>query len=95
MSMVLQLGKLISRDHDWVLRMTIDLSQSSSLAAEVSWASGKPFRPVTGQNVQGYSESEEPPSGERRYESVHCLACQSVHVVNPITGKLLSEEVDE
>ena len=59
---------------------------------------GKPFIfccPATRQNVQAYSEMEEPPNGERRYEGVHCLACRSVHIVNPATGKLLSEESDE
>lgn len=59
---------------------------------------GRPFLyccPITGQNVQGYSESDDLPDGERRYEGVHCLACGRLHIVNPTTGKLASEEADE
>ena len=60
---------------------------------------GRPFVfccPTTGQNVQAISElDDEPPDGTRRYEGVLCLACQKVHIVNPATGRLLSEETDE
>ena len=55
----------------------------------------KPFLfrcPATGLNVQGYSEEEQLSNGRRRYEGVHCLACRSFHIVNPDTGRLLSEE---
>jgi hypothetical protein len=59
----------------------------------------KPFIfrcPTTGQNVQGYSErDEQPPSGQRQYEGVLCLACQQLHIVNPATGRLMSEEIDD
>jgi hypothetical protein len=48
--------------------------------------------PATGLNVQGYSEKEQPPDGQRRYEGVQCLACQRFHYVNPETGRLLVEE---
>ncbi len=51
--------------------------------------------PATGLNVQGYSEKEQPPDGQRRYEGVHCLACQSMHIVNPDTGRLLSDETGQ
>jgi hypothetical protein len=58
----------------------------------------KPFIfrcPTTGQNVQGYSErDEQPPSGQRQYEGVMCLGCQQLHIVNPATGRLMSEEID-
>jgi hypothetical protein len=58
---------------------------------------GKPFVfrcLTTGQNVQGYSEADDASGGELRYEGVSCLACGRVHVVNPATGKLLSEETE-
>jgi hypothetical protein len=52
--------------------------------------------PATGLNVQGYSEAEQPSvARERRYEGLHCLACGSFHIVNPDTGRLLSDEIDE
>jgi hypothetical protein len=46
----------------------------------------------TGLNVPGYSEKEQPPDGQRCYEGVHCLGCQSFHIFNPETGRLLVEE---
>ena len=52
--------------------------------------------PITGQTVQGYSEANESPQDERRYyEAVTCVACGRLHIVNPATGKLLSEESDQ
>jgi hypothetical protein len=52
--------------------------------------------PATGQNVQTISEwDDEPTDGMRRYQGVHCLACQMFHIVNPATGRLLSEETEE
>ena len=60
---------------------------------------GKPFLfccPITGQTVQGYSEATEPAEDERLYyEGVACMACGRFHIVNPATGKLLSEESDQ
>jgi hypothetical protein len=51
--------------------------------------------PVTGMNVQGYSEAKKKPSdGMRHYEGVHCTACRSVHIINPETGRLMSDETD-
>jgi hypothetical protein len=59
----------------------------------------KPFIfrcPTTGQNVQGISEiGEQPADGQRLYEGVLCLACQQVHIVNPATGRLMSEEIED
>jgi|GEM_PF-2311859 len=46
--------------------------------------------PVTGYVVDGrYDEADEPPPS---YVAQTCLACRSVHLVNPVTGKLISEE---
>jgi hypothetical protein len=60
---------------------------------------GQPFIfrcPTTGQRVQGLSELDDDTSdSRRRYEGVLCLACQKVHIVNPATGRLLSEEADD
>jgi hypothetical protein len=49
---------------------------------------------ITGQNVRGYSEADAALEGEPAYEGVSCLACGRTHIVNPTTGKLLSEETD-
>jgi hypothetical protein len=45
--------------------------------------------PTTGLNVQGWL-SDGPPDGEREvYETVKCLACTQVHLVNRSTGRVL------
>jgi hypothetical protein len=46
--------------------------------------------PQSGLNVQGYHAGAE--AGEGFYVGQKCLACGGVHLVNPVTGKLLSEE---
>jgi hypothetical protein len=52
--------------------------------------------PNTGQLVQGFSESREQSSnGRRYYEGVLGVACQQLHIVNPATGRLLTEEEEE
>ncbi len=49
--------------------------------------------PTTGQNVQGYSEQDPPEAGAPpAYEGVVCLACGSLHIVDPATGRLLTKE---
>lgn len=52
--------------------------------------------PTTGHNVQGYSDKppaavDAPPA----YEGVICLACGSLHIVDPATGRLLTEDSDD
>jgi len=46
--------------------------------------------PNTGYQVQGFvaEESNDP----ENYQTVTCLACQRVHLVNPTTGKVLGED---
>lgn len=47
--------------------------------------------PNAGQKVQGFvakDVSEDPDT----YESVTCLACQQVHLVSPVTGKVLGAD---
>ena len=48
--------------------------------------------PNTGQTVQGWSAEEV--TDDDAYESVTCLACTRVHLINPKTGKILGEEED-
>ena len=51
--------------------------------------------PYTGLTVQGVTEAEPPAEGQPAlYEGITCLVCQRFHIVNPHTGRLLSEEVD-
>lgn len=45
--------------------------------------------PNTGFKVQGYSAEET--SDEDAYQSVTCIMCRQVHLVNPATGKVLGE----
>jgi hypothetical protein len=45
--------------------------------------------PVSGLSVQGSDTGTE---SAPHYVAESCLACGGVHVVNPATGKLLSEE---
>ena len=45
--------------------------------------------PITGLNVQGCSATSET---EAPYIAHACPACGNVHLVNPISGKLMSEE---
>ena len=40
--------------------------------------------------VQGWSADEVSPP--ETYESVTCLACQRVHLVNPATGKTMGSD---
>jgi hypothetical protein len=46
--------------------------------------------PNTGFQVQGYSPEQI--SDEDRYESVTCLVCKRVHLVNPNNGKVLGAD---
>ena len=50
--------------------------------------------PNTGQHVQGWS-AEEGPADEGTYETVSCIACQQVHLVNPATGNVLTGGDDQ
>jgi hypothetical protein len=45
--------------------------------------------PVTGLNVQGSVVTSET---EAHYVAHACLACSGMHLVNPLSGKLMSEE---
>jgi hypothetical protein len=44
--------------------------------------------PRTGHKVQALL-AEETTGGGTRYESVSCLACSGIHLVDPIDGKVL------
>jgi hypothetical protein len=44
--------------------------------------------PVTGRAVQGLVPEEETTDPDI-YHTVDCLACGQVHLVNPITGRVL------
>jgi hypothetical protein len=50
--------------------------------------------PNTGQLVQGWIAEDVSHADEDTYQSVTCLACQQVHLVNPKTEKVIgaSEE---
>ena len=60
---------------------------------------GRPFIfacPTTGERVKSMTELEEDPSDRRPlYQGVQCPACHKVHIVDPSTGELVSDEADE
>jgi hypothetical protein len=43
--------------------------------------------PTTGLNVQGWFADE-----KTTYETVTCLACTQVHLINRLTGKVLGSD---
>jgi len=47
--------------------------------------------PQSNLNVQGSVDNEE--AKDKQYVSQVCLSCGRVHMVNPRTGKLMSEEI--
>ena len=49
--------------------------------------------PNTGQNVQGWS-ADEVTDDDDAYQSVPCIACTRLHLVNLKTGKVLGEDED-
>jgi hypothetical protein len=44
--------------------------------------------PNTGRRVQGFI-ADDPEADRDEYQSVTCLACAQLHLVNPNTGKVL------
>jgi hypothetical protein len=48
--------------------------------------------PHTGQPVQGWFADDGSENGGDTYESVTCLACNQLHMVNPRTGKVLGAD---
>ena len=52
--------------------------------------------PATGMRVQGFAEPDEAPqNGRIRFVSVECAACGQIHLVDPVTGRLPSEEGED
>ena len=51
--------------------------------------------PNTGFNVQGWIAEAVENGDAERYETVSCLVCQQLHLVNPKTGKILGGANDE
>jgi len=47
--------------------------------------------PTTGHRVQGFV-AEEVSEDADTYESITCLACRQVHLVNPANGKVLGAD---
>jgi hypothetical protein len=45
--------------------------------------------PATGLNVQGHVADDKVSKDDNAFESVTCLACRQIHLVNPGTGKVL------
>jgi len=47
--------------------------------------------PNTGLRVQGFI-AEDPLDDGESYEAITCLACRRLHLVNPVTGRVLGED---
>jgi hypothetical protein len=45
--------------------------------------------PRTGNKVQALLAEETTDAAGTRYESVSCLACSGIHLIDPIDGKVL------
>jgi hypothetical protein len=50
--------------------------------------------PIVGMKVQGWRADDPSETNTERFQSVTCLACAQVHLVNPRTGKVLGEDND-
>jgi|RhiMetdeSRZDD1v2_1073273.scaffolds.fasta_scaffold3054015_2 hypothetical protein len=50
--------------------------------------------PNTGQTVQGWSTDEVTDNDDDTYQSLACVACTRVNLVNLTTGEVLGEEED-
>jgi hypothetical protein len=48
--------------------------------------------PATGMNVQGWIADPPTGGGAHTYESVTCLACAQVHLVNPANSRVLGAD---
>jgi hypothetical protein len=46
--------------------------------------------PNTGLRVQGFFADDVTAGDGETYEATTCTACKQVHLVNPVTGKVLS-----
>jgi len=52
--------------------------------------------PVKAVLVQAEAEEDSSsPDGRHVYKPIQCLACGRIHLVNPATGKLQSEELSK
>jgi hypothetical protein len=47
--------------------------------------------PKTGDVVQHFIADEPDAEDEHRYDAVECLACSSLHYINPATGKVMGD----
>lgn len=78
--------------------MVFKLEHPAAVTGVMISVMAKPFLfccPMTGQNVQALPEfNDEPSDGRRLYQGVLCSACQRVHIVNPLSGRLMSEEFE-
>jgi hypothetical protein len=50
---------------------------------------------ATRLHVQGWAADDTSEHDGATYESVTCIACTRVHLVNPKTGKVMGEDDDE
>ncbi len=48
--------------------------------------------PTTGLMAQALIAEDVPRDADRQYRPVECIACRGIHLINPATGRLLSEE---
>jgi hypothetical protein len=48
--------------------------------------------PCTGCNVQAHTEDNDKEG--QTFETIACIACQQLHLVNPQTGKVAGEDDD-
>lgn len=47
-----------------------------------------------GLNVQGWVADDVPAKEDETHRTLTCLACRQIHLVNPMTGKVLGADDD-
>jgi hypothetical protein len=51
--------------------------------------------PITGLQVQGWTDNDPSETSEHTFESITCHACGQVHLVNPKTGRTPADKRED
>jgi hypothetical protein len=63
--------------------------QALNLLIVLQWRHSFIAARIRASTMQGWS-AEEVPADEAIYETITCIACQQIHLVNPATGHVLT-----
>jgi hypothetical protein len=65
------------------------------MKAPVAWFGARPGRDMAAVILSlraPFALGSQLCSDANEYETVHCLACQQIHLINPATGKVVGDE---